>query len=81
MEFLFKESIFEKSISDFPQTRYQGSKYKLLSWIWKNISFLDFENAVDLFGGTGAVSYLFKTQAKSIIIMTCLSQIIFQGLH
>ena len=66
MESLFKEATLKKSISDFPQTRYQGSKYKLLTWIWGNISFLDFENVVDLFGGTGAVAYLFKTQSKSV---------------
>ncbi|MCI0514120.1 DNA adenine methylase [candidate division KSB1 bacterium] len=66
MEVLFKDEILEKSISDFPQTRYQGSKFKLLSWIWDNISFLDFENVADLFGGTGAVSYLFKTQGKAV---------------
>jgi len=66
MEVLFKENFATKSISDFPQTRYQGSKYKLLSWIWKNVSFLDFENVADVFGGTGAVSYMFKTQNKSV---------------
>lgn len=66
MEYLFKEMVGKKSISDFPQTRYQGSKYKLLNWIWERISFLNFDSVIDLFGGTAAVSYLFKTKGKTV---------------
>ena len=80
MEFLFKEEIAEKTISDFPQTRYQGSKYKLLSWIWENVRFLDFEKVADLFGGTAAVSYLMKINRKSVTYNDLLKSNYFTGL-
>lgn len=51
----------------FPSTRYQGSKRKLLDWIWENIAGLDFDSVLDVFGGTGAVSHLFKRAGKSVI--------------
>lgn len=66
MEFLFKEELQEKTIKDFPQTRYQGSKFKLLQWIWDSVSFLDFHSVADLFGGTGSVAYLFKTKGFKV---------------
>lgn len=50
----------------FPSTRYQGSKRKLLPWIYKNIEELEFESALDIFGGTGVVSYLFKKMDKCV---------------
>jgi len=60
---LFKED----SLFDFPSTRYQGSKNKLREWIWENIKDLEFETALDLFGGTGSVSYLFKKMGKKVV--------------
>lgn len=51
---------------EYPPTRYQGSKYKLLDWIWSNIENIDFDNALDVFGGTGSVSYLFKSRGKEV---------------
>jgi len=51
----------------FPATRYQGSKLKLVQWIWENIKHFKFESAIDAFGGTGAVGYLLKTQGKRVI--------------
>lgn len=59
-------NLLTKSIADFPPTRYQGSKLKLLNWIWENIRHLNFTTALDAFGGTGSVSYLFKVHNKSI---------------
>ena len=50
----------------FPKTRYLGSKLKLLQWISENLKNLSFDSVLDLFGGTGAVSYLFKTQGKRV---------------
>lgn len=50
----------------FPTTRYQGSKRKLLPWIWEGLRDLGFDTALDLFGGTGVVSYLFKAAGKAI---------------
>src|SRR5216684_882656 len=49
-----------------PSTRYQGSKLKLLTWIWKNIRDLKFHTALDAFGGTGSVAYLLKTHGKAV---------------
>lgn len=54
------------NIGRFPPTRYQGSKYKLLEWIWSEIEHLDFYNCLDLFSGTACVSYLLKTKGKSV---------------
>lgn len=58
----------EKAFIDrrFPTTRYQGSKRKLLQWIWEGLRDLEFDTALDLFGGTGAVSYLFKAMGKAV---------------
>lgn len=53
--------------ADFPATRYQGSKRKLLDWIWENVHALRFDTVLDVFGGTGAVSYLFKSAGKQVI--------------
>jgi adenine-specific DNA-methyltransferase len=62
----------------FPTTRYQGSKRKLLPWLHENFQTLEFESALDLFGGTGAVAYLFKTLGKDVIfndVMPCNLQV------
>jgi len=50
----------------FPSTRYQGSKYKLVDWIWENIKELEFKTALDAFGGTGSVAYLLKSKGKQV---------------
>jgi len=50
----------------FPSTRFQGSKTKLVDKIWGCIKDLDFRNALDLFGGTGAVGYMLKTKGKQV---------------
>lgn len=49
-----------------PTTRYQGSKRKLLPWIHSHLEHIRFESAVDVFGGTGGVSYLLKKMGKSV---------------
>jgi adenine-specific DNA methylase len=50
----------------YPSTRYQGSKAKILDWIWDKLSPLNFTSVLDAFGGTGAVSYKFKQQGKKV---------------
>jgi adenine-specific DNA-methyltransferase len=50
-----------------PSTRYQGSKAKLLSWIWDSIKQLEFHSVLDAFGGTGSVSYHLKSKGKAVI--------------
>lgn len=49
-----------------PTTRYQGSKRKLIPWIYGRIKDLEFESALDVFGGTGVVSYLIKKMGKRV---------------
>jgi len=53
--------------NSFPTTRYQGSKRKLLLWLYKHISTLKFQSVLDVFGGTGCVSYLFKMMGKQVV--------------
>lgn len=50
----------------FPRTRYQGSKLKILDWIWDHIKDLKFETALDAFGGTGSVAYMLKAKGKHV---------------
>jgi len=49
-----------------PKTRYQGSKRKLLNWIWDKIGGLAFDSSLDLFGGTGCVAYHLKAAGKQV---------------
>jgi len=49
-----------------PTTRYQGSKGKLVDWIWENIKDLDFSTVLDAFGGTGVVGYYLKQKGKQV---------------
>ncbi|MBA7545671.1 hypothetical protein ES705_38043 [subsurface metagenome] len=49
-----------------PTTRYQGSKSKIVEWIWENIKELNFESALDAFGGTGIVGYFLKMEGKQV---------------
>ncbi len=50
----------------FPSTRFQGSKNKIVNWIWENVKDLDFHSVLDAFGGTGAVGYMFKQKGKMV---------------
>lgn len=54
-------------LREFPTTRFRGSKRKLLPWIYQHLSNLDFKSAVDVFGGSASVSYLFKRMGKAVI--------------
>lgn len=51
----------------FPSTRYQGSKRKLTEWIWVNVQDLEFDSVLDLFGGTGCVSHMFKAAGRRVV--------------
>jgi adenine-specific DNA-methyltransferase len=50
----------------FPATRYQGSKRRLVDWIWENVCDLQFDTVLDVFGGTGVVSHKFKSEGKTV---------------
>lgn len=53
-------------INSFPSTRYMGSKEKLLTHIWGVASQFKFDSVLDLFSGSGVVSYMFKSQGKQV---------------
>ena len=53
-------------VHEFPSTRFQGSKRKFADWIWANVRDLKFDTVLDVFGGTGVISHLFKTAGKAV---------------
>lgn len=55
------------NLKEFPTTRYRGSKRKILPWINDCLTDLEYESVLDLFGGTGSVSYMFKRMGKQVI--------------
>ncbi len=60
------QMVFIKDDAVFPSTRFQGSKLKIVDWIWEAIKDLDFETAIDAFGGSGSVAYRLKTKGKEV---------------
>ena len=62
----YQPSLFPNLTAEFPSTRYQGSKVKLVDWIWTQIGDLDFTTCLDAFGGTGAVAYRLKQAGKQV---------------
>lgn len=48
-------------------TRYQGSKRKLIPWMYPIFKDIKFNSVLDVFGGTGVVSYLLKQMGKKVI--------------
>jgi len=50
----------------FPSTRFQGSKLKIVDWIWEAIKDLNFNSALDAFGGTACVGYMLKEKGKKV---------------
>lgn len=67
------------NLSEFPTTRYQGSKRKLLPWLFENIAPMKFESVLDIFAGTGSVSYLFKKMGKEVTFNDYLKSNYFTG--
>ena len=61
-----KNKVFDQ-LSKFPNTRYMGSKEKLLPALFETFNELDFDSALDLMSGTGVVSYLIKSMGKEVI--------------
>lgn len=56
-----------KQVELYPPTRFMGSKQKLLADLWNVASRFNFNSVVDLFSGSGIVSYMFKAQGKQVI--------------
>ena len=61
-----KQLSFLENDAIFPSTRFQGSKLKIVNWIWDSIKDMDFDTVLDAFGGTGSVGYMLKTKHKQI---------------
>lgn len=57
----------EEQISRFPATRYMGSKSKLIDYIWDVSKQFEFDSVLDLFSGSGVVSYMYKSHGKRVI--------------
>jgi len=62
----YQQALFPNLVAGFPSTRYQGSKAKLVDWIWEQVASLDFVTCLDAFGGTGAVAYRLKQEGKAV---------------
>ncbi len=66
-----KKTVKIEPLSDkvalYPPTRFMGSKRKLLGEIWNVASRFEFDTVVDLFSGSGIVSYMFKSHGKTVI--------------
>lgn len=60
-------SPLSSQVSNYPSTRYMGSKAKLLMEIWGVASQFKFDHAFDLFAGSGVVGYMFKSQGKAVV--------------
>lgn len=54
-------------LENFPGTRYMGSKYRVLPFIWDTVKDLQFDSVLDAFAGSTCVSYMFKQQGKRVI--------------
>jgi len=61
-----KQMVLIEETPVFPSTRYQGSKLKIVDWIWEGIKDIQFHTALDAFGGTGCVAYIFKQKGKQV---------------
>lgn len=56
----------DELLENFPGTRYMGSKYKILPFLWDSIKEYDFETVLDAFSGSGCVSYMFKQKGIEV---------------
>lgn len=57
----------EEAFAEFPSTRYQGSKRKLLPFLYEACKAYDFQSVVDLYSGTSSVSLMFRYMGKHVV--------------
>lgn len=55
-----------ETINTIQTTRYQGSKRKILPWLYDCVKDLEFDTVLDAFGGSAMVSSLFKHMGKKV---------------
>ena len=70
----------EEASESIPSTRYQGSKAKLVNWIWECTRDLQFDSVLDIFGGTGVVGYMYKRKGRIVYYNDYLRSNYFIGL-
>lgn len=58
--------VFEQ-YKKFPPSRYMGSKNKIIKNLYEIFKKINFNSAIDLFSGSGSVSYLLKSMGKRVI--------------
>ncbi|MDB5302629.1 MAG: hypothetical protein JWM97_178 [Phycisphaerales bacterium] len=63
-----------------PATRFQGSKLKLLDWLWEHLQPLPFHTVLDAFGGSACVSHFLKGRGKSVTCNDLLTSSYLGGL-
>jgi adenine-specific DNA methylase len=51
----------------FPSTRYQGCKRQIIEELWDQLGELGHDSILDLFGGTGVLSYKAKAEGKRVL--------------
>ena len=56
----------EDQMKRFPPTRFMGSKERIVDYIWEAVQDCQFDSVLDLFSGSGVVSYMFKTAGKQV---------------
>ncbi|BEU86626.1 hypothetical protein TAMA11512_00900 [Selenomonas sp. TAMA-11512] len=61
------EEPLSPQVSQYPPTRFMGSKQKLLHEVWSIAAQFGAETITDLFSGSGIVSYMFKAQGKTVL--------------
>jgi len=61
-----RQMVFIEDDAIFPSTRFQGSKLKLVDWLWGAIKDLTFDTVLDAFGGTGCVGHMLKSRGKKV---------------
>lgn len=56
----------KEQIHQYPPTRFMGSKQNILPYLWQVASQFSFDTMIDLFSGSGVVSYMFKAYGKKV---------------
>ena len=59
--------VLNSGVNNYPPTRYMGSKRKLINSIWGAMERFSPTTALDLFSGSGIVSYMLKTQGVQVV--------------
>ena len=61
-----KPQPMEDQMKRFPPTRFMGSKERIVDYIWEAVQDCQFDSVLDLFSGSGVVSYMLKTAGKQV---------------